>query len=226
MKPLMLLFALLAAWPAHGSAVADQPRNVSIEFTVVSWEPLSRILYRAQGADVEITLPAFSPSPIFNYTGPAELHFFRRDPAAAPGKDIPFADAIIPPGCARFLLLFSAATGGGAQVLPLPSSDKAFPLGHARVFNATSAPVAVKCHSDVFELAPASFKEVTGNGRFLHIEVARQTADSWEKTFNSMFELNAAMRRTIFITANAALLTRSDEGSAPSEPLQVFTLVE
>lgn len=223
MKPLLFLFALLAAWPARGAA-ADQPRNVSIRFTVVSWEPLSRVLYRAQGADVEITLPAFSPSPIFNYTGPAELHFFRRDPAAAPGKDIPFADVVIPPGCARFLLLFSAATGGGAQVLPLPVSDEAFPLGHARVFNATSAPVAVKCPSGVFELAPAGFKEVTGNGRFLHIEVARKTAGSWEKAFNSMFELNATMRRTIFITASAALLTRSAEGASPHEPLQVFTL--
>lgn len=222
-SPLLLLLALFAPWPVRG-ADADQPRNVSIGFTVVSWEPLSRVLYRAQGADVEITLPAFSPSPVFNYTGPAGLRFFRRDPAAAPGKDIPFADVVIPPGCARFLLLFSPAAGGGAQVLPLPASDEAFPLGHARVFNATSAPVAVKCPSGVFELPPAGFKEVTGNGRFLHIEVARKTADSWEKTFNSMFELNATMRRTIFITASAALLTRSAEGAAPHEPLQVFTL--
>lgn len=219
MKRLPLLLALTLPLSAP-AADDDRPRDVSIDFTVVSWEALSGVRYPGGGA--EITLPAFSPSPVFHYKGPPDLRFFRRES----GREVPFAGVALPPGIPRFLLLFASAPEGGVQVLPLPASGETFPIGHARIFNATSAPVAVKCPSGVFQLEPAGFREVTGNGRFLRIEVARKTSDSWEKAFNSMFELHAAMRRTIFITANAALLTRSSEGTAPSEPLQVFTLVE
>ncbi|MFA6962694.1 MAG: hypothetical protein WC205_18205 [Opitutaceae bacterium] len=195
MKKLLPLLWLTLATTVVGE-------SVNVTFTSVSCgDPVQGVFYVSGGHDEPLIAPAFARSPKQVYRGERRWVFFRLEkfPGEPVSRRVEVATVIVPDEAGRFLLLWSPAATGKYHVVALSEEEEVFPLGQARIYNATPYRVAVKGPSAVLELAPGETRLMGGDGRRLPMQVAYAQAGAWKLAGNNVFALNAHTRRTVLI---------------------------
>ena len=152
----------LLAWVAiSGSRVQAEPKPeprdlITTAFTVICCGRMDPPAYLQGGHLQSLQLSPFKRSPVYTYTGPAELTLY---PPPLPGEK---KDAVPPnvgtirftPGVKRHtVLLFGSEKGYESRVIV--DDQEKFPVGTVRLYNLCPIPVAVRCNqSATIQLAP------------------------------------------------------------------------
>lgn len=144
-------FLLVASFAAIGSSLIAQPGStapsidhVSLSFTLVGWDcDLPKVFFNsADNPQAFAQAYSFQRSKPYTYRGPAETTFLVELPAATsqqePGAKTPGSSVAVPitfpTGVSKVLVLMNVSKDGGKTVV-VPDDEKAYPPGHARIWN-------------------------------------------------------------------------------------------
>jgi hypothetical protein len=221
---LLFLLTLGCFVPVAPSQPASAPPNVTVNFSALALieEPMGDLYYSSGGELLPIKAPVFARSPSYKYTGPATLIFYRVE-TGTDGKKNPteVARVILPAQTASVLLVIAGSSG--KYVMGVVDDTSAnFPVGKARLSNATSYRLSIKMNdSDKIELAPGESKVVLGKNGDLGVEVSYQRDGKWEMATSNSYDIIPDGRLSMFFLTSgnvARFLVARD--------VQIFTLKE
>lgn len=234
MKLLCSLLLLAGLSIAFGQEPTPPSDIVNIKFTLVGWgKQITDLEYRQAGSLKRIgTIPLFTRSKSFDYSGPDTLQFYRQ-PATGetktPEKDRIVATAAIPHGLKRAMVLLSPQ-GDRYQAMVVPDDIDTVPGGQALVMNLCDTSIAIRTNkTDVFALAPGERKLVSPGSKallLLQMEVGVQQKDSsWKKSDNCFLPLPPAYQTIIFFLKSDADYFKDVDGRV-LKPTQMIVLRE
>lgn len=217
----LLIAHCLVATTLRGQAIGEN-QNVSISFSVLSWQKTIRDLYfqNANGEEVNFFAPNGSPSKSYRYFGPDPVVFYRKNGADALGNDIKKPVAIYHPSSEKEqLLLFipqPKKEHEAYRVLPLNFSREELTNGSYRFYNLATYPVYVRFGKDKFKVnSNDSVTMASGptkaNG--LDIAMAMQVSaepNSARIVYSSRWTLRSGRSALVFITNDSGATGQID----------------
>ncbi|MBC2594000.1 hypothetical protein H5P28_06970 [Ruficoccus amylovorans] len=183
--------------------------QVSVKYSVLFFGP-DAVRLACQSSDGDwsiIEAPPFERSTFYTYKGPPQIAFYSpaiMDGAGTQTPEPPLANVRLPDGIRQVLLLLFPAANGGYHALAINDDEAGFPAGQARVFNATSRPLAVRAAGKPVLLAPGQQTFLSGNGTNIILQVAEEEGGEWRLSKSSLFGLKARTRRSIFLVDSSA----------------------
>ena len=223
----MKLFPFLQLTLLLGFAVSLPAEEV--KFTAVSLgAPLGDIEYKSGSKPEKLTIPAFSRSELRKYSGGPLMEFYTTIEKSGKKEKIKVAEAILPEKTSRVLFVFSPQADGTAKVQALDDTQETIPRGSARLYNAISIPVAIKCNEDASVLSPNQQKIVPVAPPQVVVQVAYQQQGRWVRGGGNVFATDNDIRQTIFIVTSDSDLfkVQTPAGKVVLSPIQIFTLPE
>lgn len=221
----------LALWSPLAPAAEPLPEpRVQVEFSSVCWgQPIDNLTFSSSGKKQTHSVPAYRRSAMGTYAGPATLEFTEPLPAdAAPDAKPRITRVTLPTSTPRVILLWMRAADGTLAARAVSEDPSSFPLGRARLFNATNYQIAVKTGREVLDLAPGQFTERGGDGKRFILQIAYrfEKEGKWFSAGNNVFALNPNTRRTIFFVADGADYFKliNSSGASATSGVQMFSI--
>jgi hypothetical protein len=221
-------FRLLLQWMLFGGLAVALPAE-EVKFTAVSLgAALPDIEYKNSEKSEKLTIPAFSRSELRKYSGGPLMKFYATVEKGGKKEKLKIAEVTLPEKTSQVLFVFSPQADGTATVQALDDTQETMPRGSARLYNATSIPVAIRCNQDTSVLSPNQQKIVALAPPQVVVQMAYQKQGQWVRGGGNVFPTDNDLRQTIFIVTSDSdvFKVQTPAGKMALSPLQSFNLPE
>jgi hypothetical protein len=235
MKALFLTLGLATGLMQAAQAQSEPEQtgpSVSTEFTIVgASDAITDLSYRQGGRFQKLTIPAFSRSKIYKYSGPAHMVFYANAPSGekqtseAKTKETPATAVTFEEGVPHYTVVITGQSGS-YQAQAIPDDETKFPVGHARLYNLCPVSVAIRCNQgETIALAPNQNTIVSPRpDNLLITETAYSQNGTWKRANDDLVPVPTDSQISIFFLQSDSNHFKSVDGITRS--LQMVILQE
>ncbi|HTJ79366.1 MAG TPA: hypothetical protein VL357_10260 [Rariglobus sp.] len=220
-------FYLLSYSIAALAHCADAPHTiVSVDFTVVGWgSDFPQLIYKQDGKDKNLYVPAFRRSESVHYTGKPNLDLILKIPNGDKLVETIVASPLIDPTEKRIMILLGPPVDGKSMVKVLHTpNDELFTGGALRVYNLSPFPMALKVDRETTALAPNQSHLFKSSNGGLIFTTAYEDAQKWQILHDRRLQLLPDKMTTLIYFQTDSNIFKSAGGI--ELPIQNITLLE
>jgi len=217
---------------AELSGASASGPSATVEFTIIGWAgEVSGLSYRQNGNLHSLQVPAYARSPVYKYSGPAQMGFYVKNPAAGkPGtssepKEMPVATVTLDPGVKRYTVLI-AGGDNRYQAQAIADDEDKFPVGRARILNLCPFRLAIRCNQTSTVTLDSRQSAIVSPGadHVLAAETVYELGGEWKRANSDFIPAPPDRQTSIFLLHSEAKHFRSVDGIG--SVLQMFILRE
>tara|TARA_R100000027_G_scaffold184_1_gene208 strand:- start:7638 stop:8354 length:717 start_codon:yes stop_codon:yes gene_type:complete len=185
---------------------------VQVDFTTLNWEPsvIQDLKFEIDGEVRTLSVYNRGLSIPENYSGPADLKFFREvsNPQTGEMVRVPVAQTRLPDNVDEVLLIFqknAKSQRESYRVFPIPRNRDQFPPGSYQIINFSDFNISGKIGKEMFSLAKRDSVIIelpAQQAATIEVKFAREEGEGWKLAYSSLWGHKADNRVNIFMLSS------------------------